>query len=103
MDNSFFWTTTPTGVRFTESDGNIREYALEEFKAIFSSAADFSMVPASIAKKFFSKFLSGISKEEEQGVMFIDCNAELPDVKFLIDGVWYEMKGSDLVNDMSEN
>ena len=103
VDNSFFWTATPAGVRFTDSDGDVREYALDGYKAVFSSAADFSMVPAPLAKLFFKKFLRGIRRDEEQGVMFIDCNADIPDVKILIDNIWYEMKGSDLINDMSAN
>ena len=81
----------------------MREYALDEYKAVFSSAADFSMVPAALAKTFFKKFLKGVKRDEEQGIMFIDCNEDIPDVKILIENVWYEMKGSDLVNDMSEN
>ena len=36
-------------------------------------------------------------------MFFIDCDAELPDVSILIDGFWYEMKGSALINDMSKN
>jgi len=74
MSNSFFWTANPEGVRFTKADGEMNEFALDQYKAIFSSAADFSMVPASIAKTFFKKWLKGISKDEEQGIMFVECS-----------------------------
>ena len=61
------------------------------------------MVPAALAKTFFGKFLSGVSRDEDQGVMFVECSEYIPDVEFLLDGVWYLMKGSDLLNDMSES
>ena len=103
VDDTFFWQVTPQGVRFTDLDGDVNEFKLDEFKAVLSSASEFTMVPAKIARPFFKKFLRGIKRKVDQGISFVDCSVDLPDVSLLIDGHWYEMKGSALINDMSKN
>ena len=68
IDETFFWQVIPQGVRFTDLDGDMKEFRLDGFKAILSSASEFTMVPAKIAKPFFKKFLRGIKTKEEQGI-----------------------------------
>ena len=51
-------------MKFTDYDGDTREYKLDGFKAILSSSSEFTMVPAKIAKPFFKKFLKGIKTKE---------------------------------------
>ena len=64
LDKTFFWQVNPTGIRFVRSDGDLNEFRVDEFKAILSSASEFTMVPAKIARPFFRKFLKKTKRDE---------------------------------------
>lgn len=60
------------------------------------------MVPASLSNTFFKRLLDGSDAYEENGVFFANCASTLPDLWIMAGGHWIQMRGRDLLTDISD-
>jgi len=103
VNQGFFWTTIPQGVRFGGDDSNA--FVLPRADAVLSSGTNVSFVPSSFSTEFFQRLMSTVSKNawyEFNGVFYANCGETLPDLYIMLEEHWIEIRGSDLLTDISE-
>jgi len=88
VDRGFFYSAVPEAIRFGDISKEKAFTLPETSPAIFSSSMSVSMVPSSVSSEFFSYLMSGIKHVEDNGVFYIDCTIELPDVHFMFSNRW---------------
>ena len=102
MNQGYFYWTTPTGVRFgDEATGG--EFSLDGSQAIFSTGVSLSMVPSTISEAFFKRLLEGADAFEQNGIFYANCGTEMKDMWIMIEENWIQIRGIDLLTDISEN
>lgn len=103
----YFWAANPEGVRFGNVGDGVwdgQEYKLDSMQAIFSSASIFSGVPESLSANFFKILLAGKESDVEldHGVFYTSCYTTFDtDLYLMFGSKWLQIKGSDLVVDVS--
>ena len=101
VNEGYFYSIVPQGIRFgSELAGE--EFVLDGSQAIFTTGISVSMVPSSLSSIFFKRLLDGSDAYEENGVFFSNCGVELPDVWIMAGGYWIQIRGRDLLTDISE-
>lgn len=101
VNKGYFYQATPQGVKFgTLMDGP--EFALSSIEAVFTTGISFNMVPKSLSKDFFKRFLAGVDFYEDNGVFYASCSFELQDLWFMVEEHWIQIRGQDLLTDVSE-
>lgn len=101
VSKDYFYSVVPQGVKFgSVTDGD--EFALFGVEAIFTTGIHFNMVPSSISQDFFKRLLEGIEYYEDNGVYYANCGTEMKDLWFMIEEHWIQIRGQDLLNDLSD-
>lgn len=101
VNKGYFYQAVPQGVKFGSLDES-NEFVLSGIEAVFTTGLSFSMVPSSIAKDFFPRFLKLVEYVETNGIFYTDCATEMQDVWFMVDSHWIQIRGQDLLTDISE-
>lgn len=61
------------------------------------------MVPASLSSVFFKRLMEDVPDYyEDNGVFYTSCSTVMKDVFFMVQNHWIQIKGSDLLLDISE-
>jgi hypothetical protein len=88
--DGFFWTTTPTGVKFGDSWPAF--FLSWKLPAVFSNTTQLSYVPSGEALGFFTHLLAGNTYVRESGLFYVSCDLTLwKSVFFLVGGYWLEV------------
>ena len=104
MNKGFFYSSVPQGIRFGDTAAG-QAFALDGAEAIFTTGNGISMVPASLSSVFFKRLLQDVNAEafyELNGVFYINCGTPLKDLFFMFEEHWIQIRGSDLLSDISE-
>ena len=101
VNKDYFYSVVPQGVKFGKvTEGN--EFGLGGIGMIFTTGIHFNMVPASLSVEFFKRLLAGVNYYEENGVYYTGCGNELQDLWFMVEEHWIQIRGQDLLTDISE-
>ena len=102
MNKGFFYWTIPQGVRFGNAETG-EEFFLDGSSAVFSTGVSLSMVPSTISEAFFKRLLEGTDAFEQNGIFYANCGTEMKDMWIMIEENWIQIRGIDLLTDISEN
>jgi hypothetical protein len=101
-DEGFFYSAIPMGVRFGDYPSNMK-FELKDAPAIFTTSMSLSFVPKKYSKLFFEKLIKGMKYTyEKNGVYYTECNSHPDDVFFLFQNRWIQVRGQDMVIDISD-
>ena len=104
MNKGFFYSTIPQGIRFGDAAEG-QAFGLNGAEAILTTGNSISMVPASLSSVFFKRLLKDVEAEqyyEDNGVFYASCGTPMKDLFFMLEEHWVQIKGSDLLMDISE-
>ena len=102
MNKGFFYSAIPQGIRFGEKAAG-QAFALNGAEAVFTTGISVSMVPASLSSVFFKRLMEDVSDYyEDNGVFYTSCSTVMKDVFIMVQNHWIQIKGSDLLLDISE-
>ena len=103
--NIFFWSASPTGIRYGSPEDNLEFYLKGVQTMILTTSTAFSFVPKSISENFFFNLFKSYQIEytADSGMFIVDCSVTFPPVHFLISDYWVTINGEDMVIDISPN
>lgn len=102
VNKGYFYSQIPQGVRFGDENSK-REYKLNNVEAVFTTGISISMVPKSISTDFFIRLLENVEHVEKNGVFHINCGDKMPDLWFMVEEHWIQIKGEHLLLDISKD